>query len=410
VTRLKDSAETLRFSAVQFFFWASIVCFEAFMVPFLTDSGYSPAQAGFVMSAIFGFAIIGQPIVGSLSDRMSSPRWIIAIAMSAAAIGALVLPGLVGVYGVVVAIALLYSLTANSLPAVIDAWIMARRRANPRLSYGVARGFGSLGFAAGALVFGVVAERVGIPSVFVFYTGLAAAVAVLSLLMPRPARTDAATPPHRGRTSTNHFAEGVRAAVTNGPYLALLFATFVSFVGFRAAMTFLPLLLSSVGGTIADVGVAHSIAAVSEAPLLFVSGMLIRRVRGPRLIAGVLGLMAVRLYVYSLLGSPQAILLLQVTHGLTFGIFLAAAVDYIDTIAPPDHRSLFQAIAPSVFFGLGSVAGSWIGGIAIEAYSLVRMYRGSALLTLTGALIVLLLAGHERRRGGSRARRARPRG
>ena len=416
MTRLRESAETLRFSAVQFFFWASIVCFEAFMVPFLTDNGYSPAQSGFVMSAIFGFAIVGQPIVGSLSDRMSSPRWIIVFAMSAAAVGALVLPRLVGIYGVVVAIALLYSLTANSLPAVIDAWIMARRRANPGLSYGIARGFGSLGFAAGALVFGAMAERVGIPSVFRFYAGLAAAVSVVALLMPRPAPGarpapgDAATPSRHARTSSRHLAEGLRAAATNGPYLALLFATFVAFVGFRAAITFLPLLLSSVGGTVADVGVAHSIAAVSEAPLLFVSGMLIRRVRGPRLIAGVLGLMAVRLYVYSLLGSPQAILLLQVTHGLTFGIFLAAAVDYIDTIAPPDHRSLFQAIAPSVFFGLGSVAGSWIGGIAIEAYSLVRMYRGSALLTLTGALIVLLLAGHERRRGGSRARRARPRG
>ena len=394
MTLQRGPAETARFAGIQFLFWASIVAFEAFMVPFLTDNGYSPSQAGFVMSAIFGFAILGQPIVGSLSDRMNSPRWIIAIAMTLAAAGALVLPMAVSVYPVVVAVALLYSLTANSLPAVLDAWVMARRRHNPGLSYGVARGFGSLGFAVAALVFGLLAERIGVPVVFTFYAGLAIGVAALALFMPRPAAAELRGERQPDESSSRrHLAEGLRAAATNGPYVALLVATFIAFVGFRAAMTFLPLLLTSVGGSVADVGVAHSIAALSEAPLLFLSGVLIRRVRGPRLIAGVLLLMAVRLFLYSVLGSSGAVLLLQISHGVTFGIFLAAAVDYIDVIAPAEHRSLFQAIAPSVFFGLGSVAGSWLGGLGIEVFSLLWVYRASAILTLTGALIVLVFNG-----------------
>ncbi|HKJ84813.1 MAG TPA: MFS transporter [Spirochaetia bacterium] len=402
MTLHKGTVETTRFAGIQFLFWASIVCFEAFMVPFLTDNGYSPSQAGFVMSAVFGFAILGQPIVGSLSDRMNSPRWIITVAMAAAAAGAVILPQAVGVYGIVVAIALLYSLTANSLPAVLDAWIMARRRHNPGVSYGIARGFGSLGFALAALVFGAIANRFGIPIVFLFYAGLAVGVAILALLMPRPVASESLPVPQPGRSSSKrHLLEGLQAAATNGPYIALLVATFVAFLGFRAAMTFLPLLLSSVGGTVADVGVAHSIAAVSEAPLLFLSGALIRRVRGPKLIAGVLLLMAVRLFVYSLLGSPGAILILQVSHGITFGIFLAAVVDYIDVIAPEDHRSLFQAIAPSVFFGLGSVAGSWLGGVGIEAFSLQWVYRTAGLLALVGALIVIVFNGRRRTTRGA---------
>ncbi|MFW5688183.1 MAG: MFS transporter [Spirochaetota bacterium] len=385
MTTSANHTETIRFAGIQFIFWASIVCFEAFMVPFLTDAGYSPSQAGLVMSAIFGFAIIGQPMVGSLSDRMNSPRWIVAIAMTIAGAAALLLPSVAGLYGIVIAIALLYSLTANSLPAVLDAWIMARRRRNPRLSYGVSRGFGSLGFAVGAAAFGAIAERYGTQVVFPAYATLAVAVAVLAALMPRPA--DPASKEHASR-ETGHLAEGLRAAVSNGPYLALILATFIAFVGFRAAMTFLPLLLDSVGGSVRDVGLSHSIAAVSEAPLFFISGLLIRRVRGPKLIAGVLGLMAVRIFVYSLLATSEAVLLLQLSHGATFGIFLAATVDYIDEIAPPAHRSLFQAIAPSVFFGLGSIVGSWAGGVTIEASSITLLYKASGGLVLAGALIV----------------------
>lgn len=371
-------AETARFAAIQFFFWASIVCFEAFMVPFLTDRGYSPSQTGFVMSAIFGFAIVGQPAVGSLSDRLSSPRWLVAGAMSVAAAAALALPSAAGVYAIVVGIALVYSLSANSLPAVLDAWIMARRRVEPGLSYGIARGFGSLGFAAGALLLGGVAERFGIPIVFRIYAGLALAVGALALVMPRRGAPGSA-PRER------HFVEGLRAVVANRSYLVLLGSTFLTFVGFRASMTFLPLLLDSVGGSLADVGFAHSIAAVSEVPFLFLSGVLLRRLRGPGLIAGLLLLMAVRMFGYSLLESASGVLLLQLSHGVTFGLFLAATVDYIDLIAPAAHRSLFQAIAPSVFFGLGSIVGSWVGGVAIEAFSLTWVYRAAAILAVAGA-------------------------
>ena len=388
------------------------------MVPFLTDYGYSPSQSGFVMSAIFALAIVGQPLLGSVSDRMSTPRWIVACAMIVAGGLSLLLPGGVAVYGLVVVVALLYSLSAGSLPAVLDAWIMARRRRNPGLSYGVSRGFGSLGFAVGAYVFGLAGERMGVSIVFVIYAFLAAGVALLAVLMPRPPATEAvasegsggsrgdADGPGHGRGgqasaapapdrraqkgSEPHLVQGLKAVVKNGPYLALLLATFITFVGFRAAMTFLPLLLEAVGGTVADVGSSYSIAAISEVPLLFLSGIIIRRIRGPRLIAAVLLLMAGRIFVYSLMRSPEAVLILQATHGVTFGIFLAAVVDYIDQIAPPDHRSLFQAIAPSIFFGLGSVVGSWVGGITIEAVSLEFLYQASGVLALAGGVVVII--------------------
>ena len=399
----KAILQTSRFAGVQFFFWASIVAFEAFMVPFLTGNGYSPSQAGFVMSAIFGLAILGQPLLGSLSDRLSSPKWIAVGAMLIAGAGALFLPSVVDHFAAVVGVVLLYSLTANSIPAVLDAWIMASRRGGSGASYGVARGFGSLGFAVGAVVIGALADRYGIATVFRVYAVVAATTAGLSVLAPPaaapPVAAPPATPPPVGGNavvqgdapSSRGFSAGIAAALGNRAYLLLLAASFLAFVGFRAGITFLPLALESVGGSISDVGTAHSLAALSEVPFMFFSGLVIRRVRGTRLITLVLILMSIRLFTYSVAASALAILLIQLSHGLTFGLFLAAVVHYIDVIAPAEHRGLFQAIAPSVFFGLGSVVGSWTGGFIVELLSVAWLFRLSAVTTLLGAALLPVL-------------------
>jgi predicted MFS family arabinose efflux permease len=43
-----------------------------------------------------------------------------------------------------------------------------------------------------------------------------------------------------------------------------------------------------------------------------------------------------------------------------------------------------------VFFGLGSVVGSWTGGIVIETLSVEWLFRLSAIATLVGAAVLPL--------------------
>jgi len=139
---------------------------------------------------------------------------------------------------------------------------------------------------------------------------------------------------------------------------------------------------------------AFSIGAISEVPFIMGAAYLHRRIRGAPLISAVLLVMAVRLLMYTWMPTPRAVLLLQISHGLTFGVFIATAVDYIHRIAPPEHRGFFQTLAPSVFFGVGSIVGGWLGGILMEATSIEWLYRTAALLALIGAPIPLLAGMH----------------
>jgi predicted MFS family arabinose efflux permease len=324
---------------------------------------------------------------------------LIAGALAIAALAVVSVPAVVSWYPALLVIALVYSVTANSLPAVLDGWLMARREENPRINYGIARGLGSAGFAVGAVTIGLVAERLGITVIFPIYLGIVGVTALLVLQIPRVHRhSSEATSP------TEASAGHAKAILSNRPYLLLLVSTFFAFVGLRAGLTFLPILVEELNGAVSDVGFAHSVAALSEIPFLFLSGWIFLRWRGVGLIVFLLALLSVRLVGYTLLSAIPELFVLQTSHGLTFGLFLAATVDYIHRIAPPEHRSFFQALAPSVYFGLGSISGSWLGGLVIERFSVDVMYRGAALSALLGSTVLLLGSTIGRRWTQRRAR------
>lgn len=387
--------EPVGFAIIQFLFWSALVTFEAFMVPYLRAQGYTPAEIGPIMSAVFGLAIVGQPLLGAVVDRLASPKRVIAGALIVGGLVVVAVPAVVTWYTAVLVIALTYSMTANSLPAVLDGWIMARREENPRINYGIARGFGSAGFAVGGATIGVVADRYGTSIIFPIYLAIIVVTAGFVLRVPSIQRDTEGAGSTAGmepaqRRPLDFIRENAAAVMTNGPYLFLLIASYLAFVGLRAALTFLPILVEEINGGVSDVGLAHSVAAISETPFFFLSGFILLRIKGPGLIAALLAVLSVRLFAYTLIGSTTQLFVLQLTHGLTFGLFLAATVDYIHRIAPPRQRSFFQALAPSVYFGLGSITGSWLGGVIIERFSTTVMYLGAAGVALVGTILLVV--------------------
>lgn len=354
------------------------------MVPYLRVLGYSPIEIGPIMSAVFGLAIVGQPLLGMISDRVRSPRYLVAGALVIGGVAVSLLPLVGALYGAILVITLIYSLTINSLPPILESWLMERQSRNPKVVYGISRGFGSAGFALSGIILGILSERHGPAIVFPIFLGIVLIVAVIAVGMPQRERTESTD------TTGGSVREGIRAVLANREYLVLLISAFFAFSGLRAGLTFLPLLVESLGGSLGIVGTAHSIGAVSEIPFLFLAGWVLRRYDGRPLILFAIAAMGVRLLAYPFLEAPIQILYLQISHGLTFGVFLAASVDYIHRIAPPRHRGLFQTLAPAIYFGLGSILGSTGGGFLIEAFSLRVMYIVAGGVSLAGSLVFFL--------------------
>ncbi len=454
------AGETWRFAALLFFFWSSVVTFEGFLVPYLTSIGFGSGAAGLIMSSVFLAAIVCAPLWGMVCDATDGHRKVVVSALAAAIVIVLLMPVAAPSFALVFLLGVLYSATGNSMPGVLDSWIMRRRLEEPRIEYGIARGFGSAGFAVGGVVLGRLSDVYGPQVLFPAYAVVIGMALLMIVRLPggsrsgsgraregsrsdrstsdesttdesRPAEsmtadstpgeatTDTGAEPRPSEQAASGYGEAVlpeadrpvvatamrysgeaaRAVISSTPYLVFLVVSLVIIIQLRAAITFMPLLIYEVGGSNIHVGLSQTVAASSEIPFMFATALLLRYFR-PRalLLFGMAGLV-VRTGIMGWMMTPGAIVAVQALHGLSFGVFLPVSIHYIDRVAPRQYATFFQTLAPSIYFGLGSVIGSSLGGVFVEAFGLRPMYRLLGLPALAATLAFACFMLYEHRRG-----------
>ncbi|EEC07560.1 conserved hypothetical protein [Ixodes scapularis] len=99
-----------------------------------------------------------------------------------------------------------------------------------------------------------------------------------------------------------------------------------------------------------------------EVPVLFFSGWIIRKIGYGNAVSLSIGGLALRFAVYSYGSDVWAMLPVEVTHGLCFGLFYAALTSYASTAAPPGTEATMQGILGGTFEGLGIASGTLVAG------------------------------------------------
>lgn len=73
-----------------------------------------------------------------------------------------------------------------------------------------------------------------------------------------------------------------------------------------------------------------------ELPFFFWSGWIIKRLGHVNCMALVLGVMSIRLYLYTVISNPVWIVLIELTNGVSFALGFAVKISYAGKLAPPD--------------------------------------------------------------------------
>jgi PPP family 3-phenylpropionic acid transporter len=144
------SRQSLSLSALQLLFWSALVTVFGFLVLYLNDLGYTKLQIGIVVTCISLFKIAAQPFWGYLCDLLRTVKVILAICMGLAVVSALMIPLFSTVFPVVVLLISLLSMTYQTIPSVLDGWIVRLKEKHPQIDYGKIRALGSLGVAVTA--------------------------------------------------------------------------------------------------------------------------------------------------------------------------------------------------------------------------------------------------------------------
>jgi MFS family permease len=343
-----------------------------FLALYITESGYTVAEAGIALSA-YGIGGAAAALVGGhLADRIGR-RAAIAVSMFSSAATMLALSQATS-FGWIVALAALAGSTAELYRPASAALLADLTPPGERVTaFAMYRLFINAGYAAGPALAGFVAER-SFTVLFVADAATSVAFGVVALTgLP-------ATHRQHGESASNR---AVLAAVRRDrAFLLFLVATALIGFIFVQAHTTLPLQVRALGLSAAAYGALMSLNGALiltlEVPFTFITRRLPPR---PTIAVGFLLSGAGFALIAAAAGMP-ALALTVVIWSLGEILSMPVTGAYVADIAPPGMQGRYQgalALAFSIGLIIGPASGAWLfAGVASRIWALCGLLGAAA--------------------------------
>jgi MFS family permease len=373
-------------AAYCFFFYGALGVLLPYQPLYYQSIGLAGEEIGLLVGLGPLMVLISGPLWGAIGDRFNLHRWLLPIAT----FGALLPIGLIPLthdLTALIAVVLLQAFFGTAIGPLMDSAAVDIAETTGT-SYGQIRLGGTFGFLIISPAVGWLLTRIPLVSIFYIYIGLMALSAISALALP-PRQKHWQAP----------MWQGFRALLTQRTFSLLLIAGFLVGVAINAVQFFFPLYITSIGGDSNLLGIANAIGAISEIPILFGSRRILKRL-GPLWVSVMLGTLiyAVRWLLLSFATTAPTIFLVQILHGLSFGLFIAAGVAYVESLAPGGLSATAQSLFIVATWGLGGFAGSVGGGIIFDAFGPARLFQLCSVVTFI-ALGVLMASRPPSSRG-----------
>lgn len=369
----------LRFSGLEFLFWATFGAYYPFLVVYLDGKGLRNSTIGAILCVNSIVVVLAQPFWGAASDWLHSVKKVFILCLSFAAVLILSLPlsQTVLLTGAILAAATFFE---SPLAPLLDSWVVREIKDKPEISYGTIRLWGSMSFTVVVLICGMLIDLYGIQVIFIVFGVLA----VLTILLCS-----------RIKTNNSVMLSSIRNVkigklVKNYYYITFLIFALTLFIPHKSAYFFLPNLISQVGGNKVHLGIAVAVMALSEVPVLFSSKYLIDRFKPVQLILMSTVFFTLRQFLLSVAVLPVHVILIQCFQGLSYSLFLVGSVYYIDSLTPQELKSTAQTVGTAIFFGMSGIVGSYGGGWIIDRLGLVALYHIGIIISIGVSLLFLI--------------------
>jgi MFS transporter, PPP family, 3-phenylpropionic acid transporter len=357
--------------------------------------GYGPAAVGVLLGLFEIVGIAGPLVIARRADASGRYRPSL-LATAALVLASLPLLVLVRSPFATAAALVLLSLGLRSMIPLLDAATVAMGAGKPGWDYGKLRAFGSAGFVLVALGLQLVPgfDRSPPERIALFLGAFAALFGLCLFALPEP---------HASRAGSGALAAEVPKAPARAPagaeppaprgartaFLVLgLCVIALGRLGMAPINSFFSLYLvdevkwDAVGGM-------WALSALSEIPLMILSGLIVARLGPMRSIA--LGSLAIalRLGIYAAFPSPAGVAAGQLLHSLCFGLLHPAGVAFAALAVPPARRAQGMALYMGLGVGLPSFAGSALGGGIVQAWGYRALFGSFIAFALAAAALYL---------------------
>ncbi|MDR5002264.1 MFS transporter [Brevibacillus parabrevis] len=378
----------LSLRAYNFFYFSLLSIFISFLPVYLSFRGVTPAQIGVLIGAGSFIGILSQPFWGMVSDRTKTIKRVILVTLGLSIVSGIALFTTTPFFALFLLVGAMYFFLLPTDPLTES--LNYRMAEQHRTSFGSIRTFGAVGYATASLFIGWTLDRLGMEQLVWLFVGYGVLAYLCALAMKdAPASSKPLSWPELKRfflyPKTQRFFLLVLIAAT--PH--------------RTNDSFLGVYVQSLGGTTGDVGQAWFLAAVSEVAFFAISARILARWSEIRLIMLASALYAIRYVLCALAPSPEWVVYLQLTQGVTFVIFYTATIQYLYKIIPEEWRATGQTVLAVLFFGISGIIGSLLGGWLFQQSGGAALYWAMGICSAVAFAYSLVLASAKSSVGGA---------
>ncbi len=363
-------------SAFYFFFFAVVGAMLPFWPLYLESLGLAPVQIGALVAIVMVTKIVAPNVWGWVADRRGRRMPLVRLACFAATLVFAAVLASTRFWWLAV-LMVVYSFFWNSALPQFEA-VTLNHLAGRVERYARIRLWGSVGFIAAVMALGGIVDDAGAGSVPLVVLALLACVALASLAV-----SDAGAP-------ARLRAHGSLLSVLRRPSVpALLLACLLMQAGHGPYYTFYSIYLEEHAYSPTVIGELWALGVLAEVAVFVVMHRLVRWSGLRSLLLLAFALTVLRwVMVAFLVESAVAMVLAQLLHAASFGLYHGVAIQLVHRQFVASHQGRGQALYSSVSFGAGGAVGALASGYAWSVFGATATWLGAAALTAVGLLIV----------------------
>lgn len=351
---MSDRRRFLLFAALFFMIQAPIGVTLPFLVLYLKQNvGLSGREISYVTGISGLTVILFQQVWGYLADAVI-PKKTLIIGNSILSALCFYYIGMLHSLPQIMAVMFIFNILYTCIVQILHAFLFTHEGTENR--FGGLRAWGSLGFVVTNVSIGLAADRFAhgnLHFIFPTFAIMTSLGALMILTLREPARTF---------TSRPSFWHVQRHFLAKPDVVAFLIVAFFYQAAHTLSYALQSLLMLEMGASKRLIAASTSLGALLEIPIFFTANRLIRRFGEVPLIAFAAAIQTLRwILVYS---APTAgsIVAISALHCITFGVFYACAVSYMNHHAGPHLKASAQTVFAFVYFGLATLFGNFVGG------------------------------------------------
>lgn len=360
------------------FYYLAFALFSVLISIYLLNKGFLPSEVSLVVSFSFFTSMLGQPAIGVLSDQFGN-KIVNTLLFTLAGIGGIYFVFAKSLAEIVIGYSFVMTLMNGTNPG------MEKIATLSKFKYGSIRIWGTLGFALGSQLSGLIYDKIAPEMVYVAFV----LSIILSILGVLGTEEDLATL-RRIKNSKNRRKTNTNALhlFKNKPLMIYILISGIFYGATSIGNIYIAPMLENEGIQVSLVSTILSLAVLVEMPIVFFSHKFMDKTANKKLILIAFIAIVIQTFVYWLnFWTPLTVLATLLFKHPPGMLFIMINLKVVNTLVDEDYQITALALIQT-FRNLSSIIFQNISGQVLNFTTYQNLYLIIFIIMMLGLMIV----------------------